>query len=197
MVKTSPLLDIKAGLNELCFTKEIHCVAVENEMKELLWILEKNFIETIQVKTINLSNKGIQTFDFRLNELESQVTNISNPKTYLYEPNSAVLKSGAFNLISQKLNLEKLHLNSHLYTSNVLVENFPGRVFSIESWFEYSRNNMKIFQKNQANITVRNFPETVEFIRKKHKIRDGGDNYIFFTTIERDTNIVLICKKHI
>ena len=195
LIKTSPLLDIKAGLDELTYVKEIHCVAVENDMKELLWVLEKHYSGTIQVKTINLSTKGNQVFNFNLNELENLAPVFSEPKAYLYEPNAALLKSGAFSLISTKLGVEKLHRNSHLYTSDHLVNSFPGRTFRIQKAIPYTKNNLKNLQLEKANITTRNFPETVVSIRKKHKIKDGGETYLFFTTLENGTKIVLDCTK--
>lgn len=196
LIKTSPLLDIKAGLDELESVKEIHCVAINNEMKELLWLLEKEYSGTVAIKTINLSERNHhQVFDFHFNEIEHTAPKIGNPKTYLYEPNAAILKSGAFNLVSNKIDVEKLQLNSHLYTSNKLLKNFPGRIFKIEKTLPYSKSNLKELHLTKANITTRNFPETVDFIRKKYNIKDGGETYLFFTTIENGTKIVLVCNK--
>ena len=193
LIKTAPILDISAGLSELKNVKQIHIVAVENEVKELLWEIEKDFNQQVQIKTINLKKLGQEKFDYELN---TNITSIfSLPKKYLYEPNSAILKSGGFKEIGAAFELFKLHQHSHLYTSDKLIE-FPGRVFEIENNFKYSKKEMELFlMEKKANITTRNFPETVENIRKKWKIKDGGNQYCFFTTDENDEKIVLICKK--
>ena len=117
------------------------------------------------------------------------------PLTYLYEPNAAILKSGAFNSIASKLNLFKLHKHAHLYTSDILTD-FPGRSFKIENCINYNKKefNKKIGLK-QANITTRNFPESVAKIREKLKIKDGGKNYLFFTTNLDNSKITILCSK--
>ena len=117
------------------------------------------------------------------------------PQKYLYEPNSAIMKSGGFDEVGTFYNLNKLHKHSHLYTNATLVD-FPGRIFDIENTFPYHKNEMKVHLENQQlNITTRYFPDSVESIRKKWKIKDGGNRYCFFTTDENDDKIVLICKK--
>lgn len=194
LIKTAPLLDIAAGLSELQNVKTIHIVAIENEVKELLWELHKNYLGDIGIKTINLTKDASNSFDFILNQ-ESTEANYSLPKRYLFEPNSAIMKSGGFNAISVQYRLDKLHKHSHLYTSNELID-FPGRVFEIQHAIPYSKKEIKIHLENsKQNITTRNFPETVELIRKKWKIKDGGDSYCFFTTDMNNDKIVLICTK--
>ncbi len=193
LIKTAPLLDISAGLSELKSVKAIHIVAVENEVKELLWELEKNYQGKIAIKTINFSKSKNEVFEF---ELDSDITSsYSLPKKYLYEPNSAIMKSGGFAEIGVAFGLDKLHQHSHLYTSNTLID-FPGRIFEINNSFDYSSATMK---RNLAglksNITTRNFPETVATIRKKWKIKEGGDQYTFFTTDKNEGKIVLLCTK--
>jgi hypothetical protein len=193
MVKTAPILDISAGLSELRNVKTIHIVALENEVKELLWILEKNYTESIQIVTSNLTKDSTQDFTFELGN--TSVSNYSLPKKYLYEPNAAIMKSGGFDEVTSQYEIEKLNKHSHLYTSDILI-NFPGRVFEIENSFEYNKPNMKSFLENKkANITTRNFPETVENIRKKWKIKEGGIMYCFFTTDINNNKIVLLCNK--
>jgi hypothetical protein len=193
MVKTAPILDISAGLSELRNVKTIHIVALENEVKELLWILEKNYTESIQIVTSNLTKDSTQDFTFELGN--TSVSNYSLPKKYLYEPNAAIMKSGGFDEVTSQYEIEKLNKHSHLYTSDILI-NFPGRVFEIENSFEYNKPNMKSFLENKkANITTRNFPDTVENIRNKWKIKDGGIVYCFFTTDINNNKIVLLCDK--
>ncbi|MFY0483542.1 THUMP-like domain-containing protein [Flavobacterium sp. PLA-1-15] len=192
LIKTAPILDISAGLSELKNVKNIHIVAVENEVKELLWEIHKSYTETVSIKTINLS-KQTEVFDFVLDENANPTFDL--PKKYLYESNSAVMKSGGFNNVSHQFNIDKLHQHSHLYTSEEFID-FPGRVFAIEKKLLYNKNNMKEFLENKKfNITTRNFPETVEAIRKKWKIKDGGNEYCFFTTDMNNDKIVLICTK--
>ena len=193
MIKTAPILDISAGLSELRNVKTIHIVALENEVKELLWVLEKNYVESIQIVTYNLTKDSTQEFTFELGNIS--VSNYSLPKKYLYEPNAAIMKSGGFDEVTSQYEIEKLNKHSHLYTSDILI-NFPGRVFEIENSFEYNKPNMKSFLENKkANITTRNFPETVENIRKKWKIKEGGIVYCFFTTDVNNNKIVLLCDK--
>ena len=194
LIKTAPLLDIAAGLSELQNVKTIHIVAIENEVKELLWELHKNYLGAIDIKTVNLTKDATNSFDFILNQ-ESTEANYSLPKRYLFEPNSAIMKSGGFNEISEQYRLDKLHKHSHLYTSNELID-FPGRVFEIQHAIPYSKKEIKIHLENsKQNITTRNFPETVELIRKKWKIKEGGNSYCFFTTDMNNDKIVLICTK--
>ncbi len=194
LIKTAPILDITAGLTELQNVKTIHIVAVNNEVKELLWEIEQHYNGSIQVKTINFNKEKEERFEF---VLDSEIGNsvYALPQKYIYEPNSAILKSGAFELIPIHFNLEKLHQHSHLYTSDEIID-FPGRVFKVDTRFEYNKAEMKqFFENTKANITTRNFPETVENIRKKWKIKDGGDRYSFFTTDANNSKIVLICSK--
>ena len=194
LIKTAPLLDIAAGLSELQNVKTIHIVAIENEVKELLWELHKNYLGAIGIKTVNLTKDATNSFDFILNQ-ESTEANYSLPKRYLFEPNSAIMKSGGFNEISEQYRLDKLHKHSHLYTSNEIID-FPGRVFEIQHAIPYSKKEIKIHLENsKQNITTRNFPETVELIRKKWKIKEGGNSYCFFTTDMNNDKIVLICTK--
>ena len=116
------------------------------------------------------------------------------PQKFLYEPNSAILKSGGFNSIAEKLNLHKLQQHSHLYTSNTISE-FPGRRFKIESVIDYNKKLLKKLRHTQANVTTRNFPESVKHIRNKFHIKDGGNTYLFFTTNYLNKKIVIICSK--
>lgn len=193
LLKVSPLLDITSTIKELKFVKEIHTVAVNNEVKELLFILQKNYKKDILIKAINIKNQGVNIFDSIINSASKSTYSL--PKKYLYEPNSAILKAGLFNDISQQLKLDKLHNNSHLYTSYDLIE-FSGRRFEIIQISHYDKKKLrKIIPSKQANITTRNFPQTVAQIRKKTGFKDGGNTYLFFTTDIQNKHIVLICKK--
>ena len=193
LIKTAPILDISAGLIELSNVKTIHIVAVDNEVKELLWEISKNYSGKIEIKTANITKEKIEKANFFLED--SPEVFYSEPKKYLYEPNSAIMKSGAFDAVGSQFNLDKLQQNSHLYTSETLID-FPGRIFEISENIKYGKSEMKQFlQHKKANITTRNFPESVENIRKKWKIADGGNLYCFFTTDLNSNKIVLLCTK--
>lgn len=193
LIKTAPILDIKAGLNELKFVKNIHIIAVENEVKELLWEIEKDFSGQPNLKTVNLTRLKTEHFEFFLNEDVSRAI-LGKPEKYLYEPNAAIMKSGGFDEVAHFFNVKKLHPHSHLYTSNELI-NFCGRVFELQQTIPYNKKSMIQLGLSKANITTRNFPETVESLRKKWKIKDGGDVYCFFSTDDENQKIVLLCKK--
>ncbi|MDB0599615.1 class I SAM-dependent methyltransferase [Tenacibaculum maritimum] len=194
LLKNSPMLDISKTINELKFVKEIHVVALQNEVKELLFILEKGFDGTLNIKTINLQKTDSQIFNFEYNK--EVFSTYSEPLNYLYEPNAAILKSGAFHQVSMQLKLHKLHQNTHLYTSKEFVPCFPGRAFQIKAVLPYNKKNIyKEIEKGKANITVRNFPKTVAQIRKETKIKDGGTDYLFFATINSNEKKVLFCNQ--
>lgn len=192
LIKTAPILDITAGLSELRNVKDIHIVALENEVKELLWMIEKDWTGSPKIKAVNLTKDKTATFTFEWDSVA--IAEYSEPKTYLYEPNAAIMKSGGFEWISAQFKLKKLHPHSHLYTAETLIE-FPGRVFTIDQIIPYNKTEMKRLANQKANITVRNFPDTVENIRKKWKINDGGNCYSFFTTDVNNHKIVLLCSK--
>lgn len=194
MIKTSPLLDLSATLTEINHVKEIHVVASNNEVKELLWIIERNFEGSPKVKTVNLKPINSQFFEYVFNEEYSATVTFSKPLSYLYEPNAAVLKSGGFNSVSDSLKIDKLHQHSHLYTSKELLE-FPGRRFIIKSILPFNKKSLSKENIFKANITTRNFPLSVNEIRKKLKIKDGGNDYLFFTTDINDHKIIIVCSK--
>lgn len=192
LVKNSPMLDVSATIKELNFVKEIHIVAVENEVKELLFLLEKNYKSTIKIHTVNILKNETQVFNFTYNSLANSI--YSQPLSYLYEPNAAILKSGGFHHITTQLYLKKLHLHSHLYTSDKKIE-FPGRSFSIKNVIPYNKKQLlKLLPERKANITTRNFPKTVAQLRKETKIKDGGNMYLFFTKNQQNKHIVIFCE---
>lgn len=193
LIKTSPMLDIVAGLNELQSVSEIHIVAVENEVKELLWLLKKEKQDHLLLKTSNILKTHTETFNA---EFDFNVSlNYSFPLEFLYEPNAAVMKSGMFQAVAEQFEAAKLAANTHLFTSNDLVA-FPGRKFKIEKILPYKKSEMNKFVKgSKANITTRNFPEAVDTLKQKWKITDGGDNYLFFTTDKEDKKVVIFCRK--
>lgn len=193
LIKNSPLMDITSCIQELQFVKEIHIIALQNEVKEVLVLIENNYTSDITINATNLIKKEIQNFNF----IHQQEYNyeLSLPLKYLYEPNSAILKSGGFSAVASQYNLEKLHQHSHLYTSTKNIS-FPGRKFEILEILPYNKKEiLKKVPDKKANITTRNFKENVASIRKKTKLKDGGNTYLFFTTNRKDEQIVLLCKK--
>ncbi len=195
LLKTSPLLDISKGLQELTKVQEIHCIAVNNEVKELLWCMTAAAKkQTPQIYTVNIKAATTEKFSFSYAAEKNSVPTYSTPKKYVYEPNAAILKAGAFNSISISFFIAKLHKHSHLYTSNTLID-FPGRRFLVQKVIEYTTASFKKEKIIQANITTRNFPESVSNLRKKYKIKEGGNLYLFFTTTSANKKVVLLTKK--
>ncbi|MGD1946210.1 MAG: class I SAM-dependent methyltransferase [Croceivirga sp.] len=194
LLKASPLLDITQGISELTFVKEVHVVAVKNEVKELLFFLEKDFIGDVLIKTINLKGDKKETFEFFREEESSALSAIGAVEQYLYEPNAAILKAGAFRFVGKTYQLKKLHPNTHLYTSKVL-KGFPGRILKVQDAVPYNKKAIRALGINKANITVRNFPESVADLRKKYRLKEGGETYLFFTTVADGKRIILRCIK--
>ncbi|MEN9323047.1 MAG: hypothetical protein RL699_827 [Bacteroidota bacterium] len=192
LLKTAPILDISSGVKSLQCVDEIHVVAVENEVKELLWILRKSAANTPRICTLNFTKNGTEHLDFDWEDKENCV--LSLPLTYLYEANSAIMKSGKFSSVAAQFGVSKLHEHSHLYTHDEQVD-FPGRTFKIEACVPYNKIEMKKLALSKANISTRNFPDSVEVIRKKWKIKDGGATYCFFSTDRNNQKIVLLCSK--
>jgi THUMP domain-like len=192
LIKTAPLFDITAGLGELDSVKAIHIVAVNNEVKELLWLLEKGFTGAPMLYAVALGKDTHEIFETHYDTPDEAFYEL--PRKYLYEPNSAIMKSGAFDALSRHYNIAKLHKHTQLYTSDELID-FPGRRFIIDGTIPFQKTAMKQLEGKKMNITVRNFPVSVEELRKKWKIKDGGDTYAFFTTNKKDEKVVLVCSK--
>ncbi len=187
------MLDITAGLLELKHVFEIHIVAINNEVKELLWLVDNKFNDEPEIKTINFTEKRIDTFNFNIKDIA--LTRYSSPKEYLYVPNAAIMKSGAFDLISYRYEIEKLHKHTHLYTSDRLID-FPGNRFKINHTIPYHKKEVKFYLiKKKTNVSIRNFPESVADLQKRWKIKNGGTEYLFFTTLENNNKVILSCSK--
>ncbi len=193
LIKVAPLLDIQSILNELNQVKKIYIIALNNEVKELLIEIEKNFDQKPTLVAVNhLNDETFSNHEFNLND--DDVASLSNPLTYLYEPFSSYLKTGLYNKLANQFQVKKLHKHSHLYTSEHLI-NFPGRVFKIEHTIPYNKKELKSFENQKWNITTRNFPLKVDEIRKKHKLKEGGEIYAFFTTNLNNEKIVILSNK--
>ena len=193
LIKTAPILDLQAGLLELKNVAQIHIVAVDNEVKELLWKIEKNFNESPEIIAVNLE-KEKQTIT-KIESSKSYSARYSLPKNYLYEPNASLMKSGGFEAVSELFAVNKLHQHSHLYTADKIID-FPGRKFQIDAVVPYQKKEIaQYIQNKKMNVSTRNFPIKPEEIKKKHKIQDGGTIYAFFTTNLNNEKIILLCTK--
>ncbi len=179
IVKLSPLIDISYLISELKNITEIQIIAVRNEVKELLLIIENKEQRTknkdIQIRCVNLESDEPE-FLFNFNDEKSAKSEFSESLNFLYIPNNSILKAGAFNIISKKFGLKKLHPNTHFYTSENKIENFPGRVLEIE---KIEAKDLKKGEK--YNIVSKNYPLKPEEIKKKYKLNDGGNHYLIFT----------------
>lgn len=194
LIKCSPIIDLKKTINDLKVVSKIYIVGINNEVKEVLFSLNKKCNNDIKIKCIDLNNRELD-FKFNIKEIDNkEKDDNSKVLNYLYEPNSMILKSGAFHLICDRYDVKKLNTNSHLYTSKELID-FPGRVFEVESVVNYSKRKLKDLNISKANITTRNFPIDVKDIRKKSKILDGGEDYLFFTTNHLNEQIIIKTKK--
>ena len=193
LIKTAPILDLHAGLLELKNVSEIHIVAVDNEVKELLWKIEKNFNKSPKIIAVNIE-KEKQTIT-KIESSKSYFASYSLPKKYLYEPNASLMKSGGFEAVSDLFAVGKLHQHSHLYTSDKLID-FPGRKFQIDVIVPFQKKDIsQHIQGKKMNVSTRNFPIKPEEIKKKYKITDGGTVFAFFTTNMNNEKIILLCTK--
>nr|WP_295930311.1 hypothetical protein [uncultured Dyadobacter sp.] len=199
LIKTSPLLDIDLASKELRNLKEVHVVGYEQECKELLFVLDREMageIFTIRVRIIDSAGYPVHQLDFTREEERSAAAEYAKPLAYLYEPHAAVLKAGAFKTICARFDVQKLAIHSQLYTSQAYIHDFPGRSFRILAVCKPDiRDIAQHISGGKANITTRNFPAKPEELRKKWKIKDGGDHYLFATTLADQTKVVIVCVK--
>ncbi|AUD02748.1 THUMP-like domain-containing protein [Spirosoma pollinicola] len=199
LLKASPLLDIQLAIRQLMgFVASVHVVAVQGEVKEVLFVLGNQVInkDDVQFNTVNLVNNMATSLNFCWDEEAAANVNVGDPQTYIYEPNAAVLKAGAFRLAGARFGLKKLAPHSHLYTNDDIQWDFPGRIFSVLQVIKPDAKILKtIIPDLKANLTVRNFPQTVAELRKKLSLREGGDIYILATTLQNGDKRLLITKK--
>ncbi len=214
LLKASPMLDIDLAILDLGNVLQVYVVAVENEVKEVLFHIRRprsDDNQTTQTETsdyrltttnevilnaINLTKNHSTTLSFTKSEEKNTSIKLGSPQQYLYEPNAAIMKSGGFRFIAQHFNLQKIAPHSHLYTSEELVENFQGRIFKIVAVCKLDKKEIaKYLTDKKANITIRNFPLTVQQIRDKLKLSDGGNEYLFATTDAQNQKIIVVCVK--
>lgn len=175
VIKLSPLIDLKYLVSVLKNISRIDIIAVKNDVKEIVVFLSNENSESIQCHCINLDS-GESDFQFQFGDEENTHAEYAEPEKFIYLPNNTLLKAGIFNLVSEKFNLKKLHPNTHIYTSDIKIENFPGRIFKMEVI-----DGKQIKKKGQFNIISKNYPLKPEEIKKKYGLKDGGNDYLIFT----------------
>ena len=199
-LKLSPMLDIKQAIRELINIKEIHIISVKNECKELFIVLEKGYNKEIEYHCINIeTNQQTNQFIFKNSQTPPQLAPKSQLQrgVYLFEPNSSVMKAGGYHEICEHFEVRKLAPHSHLFVSEKLIEDFPGRRFIIKTILPYNNKIIKTLSTRfpKANITIRNFPQNVSEIRKRTSVKEGGEEYLFFTTNSENEKIIISCEK--
>ena len=205
VVKLSPMLDLSLALKDLKHVCEVHIVSIDNECKELLLILQKETASTeVSIHCINslgaLNGYRIyQEYAFtQEQERTSDCPLTHEVEAYLYEPNASIMKAGAYRSLTQAYPVKKLHPSSHLYVSSHFIEDFPGRKFQVEAVSGFGKKELKTFLQGmeKANLTIRNFPSSVAELRKRLKLKEGGDDYLFATTLADESKVIIKCKKH-
>ena len=202
MVKLSPMLDLSLALKSLKHVQEVHIVSVNNECKELLLLLRKSAVSSeIQIHCEQIVNScEHQHYAFTLSEEHTSECPLAEAVgAYLYEPNASILKAGAYRSLTQAYPVEKLHASSHLYTSAHFIEDFPGRRFKVEAVSGFGKKELKEFMQGmeKANLTIRNFPSSVAELRKRLKLKEGGEDYLFATTLADESKVLIKCRKMI
>lgn len=196
LLKTSPMLDIQQAIEQLGIIKKIWIIGVNNEVKELLFLLEAKRTDASKKPKLECVNLEIGSSIYSPSEVAIKEVNYTLPKKYIYEPNAMILKAGLFKAIAIDYGLNKLHPNTHLYTSENLLAEFPGRVFICEATLAYQRKLIAPYLTNQqANISTRNFPYSVVQMKKKLKIKDGGATYLFGVRLMDEKLKILVCRK--
>lgn len=204
MIKLSPMLDMASALRDLQYVRRIHVVSVNNECKELIILLRKAPDEEeaaageVIISCEQVVNNSVhQHFQFTFSEEKSAGCPLAESVgNYLYEPGAALLKAGPYRLLATRYGVEKLHPNSHLYTSSGLVD-FPGRRFRVTAVSGFGKKDLKVLLEGveKVNLTVRNFPSSVAELRKKLKLKEGGDTYLFATTLASGEKVLIRGEK--
>ena len=200
VIKLSPMLDWHRAVGELRCVREVHVVSVSNECKELLLVLSaRNMGENNQLRICCVNDN--QSFVCDDAEMTSSVARIAaadlDSVQYLYEPNASLMKAGCFGVLSERYSVSMLSKNSHLFVSQSPVVDFPGRSFRIRAVSSFNKKELKrqLHGIEKANIATRNFPLSVAELRKRLKLKDGGETYIFATTLSDDSHVLLITDK--
>jgi hypothetical protein len=199
LLKAAPMQDISRAIAELeNKVKAVYIIEWQGEVKELLYILSKEVVENPEIHTVQISENGTPIFTFtgdKSKEAESFI-DYEMPQQYLYEPSPAMMKAGFFKQMAQKFQLSKLHPNTHLFTSREIKEDFPGRVFKIVNQIPVQKKELKKYlPEMKANLASRNFPMPIAQLKKKLGLKDGGQHYLFATTLKNEEKVILICDK--
>ena len=198
IIKLSPMLDWHRAISELSHVREVHIISVNNECKELLLVLSaRNMGGNLRIYCIN----DAQSFVCDESDMETSSVKIA-PSTleemqYLYEPNASLMKAGCFGVLSGRYDARMLSKNSHLFVSQAPIEAFPGRSFRIIAVSSFNKKELKrhLSSITKANIATRNFPLSVAELRKRLKLKDGGETYIFATTLSDESHVLVITEK--
>lgn len=197
VVKLSTMLDITASVRSLNCVREVHVVSVGGECKDLLLVLDRQVDNKDKSPTYFIDEGGTNVMFEADKEENASVCYATKIEDYLYEPGAATMKAGAFKYVSQRYGLKKLHVNTHLYTSVSLVADFPGRCFKVLQTLGFNKKDLKQLATygKKANLTVRNFPSSVESLRKKLHLKEGGSLFLFATTIADNQHVIIVCEK--
>lgn len=198
LIKLSPMVDLNYCKTEIENIKEIHVVALKNEVKEVLLLINFSKNNSTIIKAVNIINEqNIQEFS-ELNSFFIE-TNESNENTHFYEPNASIIKANLSNNYAQSLGLKMIALNSNFFVGHELIENFFGRSFKIVESFPFSKSTLKSYLKKKgivkANINKRNFPINEAEIAKQFDLKTGGDEYLFFTQNNQGEKLFFHCRK--
>ena len=200
LVKLSPMLDISLAVSELNCVYRVYVVSVHSECKELVLHLRRGYAGQYRIECVDFGNDGCEARFVSSSEEEAGSVPVyaDGVGQYLYEPCGAVMKAGLFRSVAVRFGVEKLHPNSHLYTSAVPVEHFPGRVFEVEEVLPFSKRETARISRELAcaNIAVRNFPLTAEALRRKLGMKDGGEVYLFGTTLKEGDKVLIVTRKY-
>ncbi len=182
IIKASPMIDLKSTLKLLPDAFKVQVLAVDNEVKEVLFYLKKGISSETRIESWNISDsKPGQEFAFTFEEESEVASEYSDPLKYIYEPNSAIRKAGAFNLVGSRFGLKKLHPNTHLYTSDKIKETFPGRIFEVLEFIKPNKKEIKkAYSNGIVNVIAKNFPMGANEIKKKFRLKDGGEEFLIF-----------------
>ena len=212
IIKLSPMLDWHRAISELSHVREAHIISVNNECKELLLVLSARNMGDMEAssadgKVKHAGNLRIycvndaQSFVCDELDMESSPVRIAPPvleeMQYLYEPNASLMKAGCFGVLSDRYDARMLSKNSHLFVSQAPIEAFPGRSFRIIAISSFNKKELKrhLSGITKANIATRNFPLSVAELRKRLKLKDGGETYIFATTLSDESHVLVITEK--
>ncbi len=196
LIKVSPMMDIKMGIRQLKHVKSVHVVSVRNECKEVLFRLDYSpSPHPIDIICVDFKEGKEIHFEFNLEEEQEANPIYGKAEKYLYDPNTSILKAGAFKSIATKYGLKKIARHTHLYTSDSLIENFPGRTFEVTDTSIKQNSINRLLPDGKANVITKNYPLKVEQLKKKLKVQDGGEFYLIGFRDDDDQKEVVLCKR--